>query len=785
MPSEGISYRENVRKERDKDRKMYLLSHTPLQKGNGLSTGMEKNIISVIYEGEDRKEMQMILTIKSGLYTFAFEEVEGGIGYSVSRDTAPAPIRLYRTQKPLIIMLKDYAAKMVDYEAAYDKVEMTDGKAVATGSVKTLLGSTFTFTDTITPYNDDGTFLYERHVEVSQAHDDDLGFDSRISLGVLQGQKCKDFNYFAPGAIYRQNQWTRPHALISELDREDYHWFRDAHFTLPLFSMQHIQSGDAVTFARAKYDIHPSEINERTYDCVTSPTFNYGSLGVSKPGGLSMDYVYPGTEGYDEETTPYARGVYKYQFGFRRRYHPVTDGFAQDCSIFMRFTRFNEYRDMFRDAWRYFYNEHKPMIRDVDLKKFFEVEINLLDSLCRDYYGSWGVPFKCLLPTGEIGIVDYEMGFIGQQPNIAYQLIRHGTKAGKPETVQKGVNVIDFWVHNSLTDWGLPKCWYDCCPPKWLDQPIWTRMIADGMEGILDGYNFLRKEGVEKPEWLAYCKRVADWFVENADPEGSWPRGWDFSGKVVEDSRGNTSNIIRFLVQLYLTTGDKRYKQAALKAGEWCYEHVYLGFQYRGGTCDNGPFMDNESGIYACFAFLSLYDVTGDEKWKTALIGAADYTATYTWSWSYPIFCVNEKHAFRHVDFTGMSPVTAGRGGGGDVYMGAVTYIFYRLYLLTGDKYWLDYDLFLDRNTRTSYDLDGSFGYGRIGLCEEGGGGYSSFSQSGVYAWLPWCTQIQVDPLSRMMDTFGVYSVEEAEKLPREELLKRNEIYKDYPYYGK
>ena len=90
-----------------------------------------------------------------------------------------------------------------------------------------------------------------------------------------------------------------------------------------------------------------------------------------------------------------------------------------------------------------------------------EVEINLLDSLCRNYYGSWGVPFKCLLPTGEIGIVDYEFGFIGQQPNIAYQLIRYGTKAGRPETVAKGRNVIDFWVNNSLTDWGLPKCWYD------------------------------------------------------------------------------------------------------------------------------------------------------------------------------------------------------------------------------------------------------------------------------------------------------------------------------------
>jgi len=721
-------------------------------------------------------------SLSSGSYRFVFEKTDAGYGYAVYRDA----LCLYRTQKPAIIMLKDYAAKMVEHESAYDSVTVQDGMAVAVGTVRTDLGSCFTFTDTVSCEGDDGTFLFERHVEVSNAQADDLGFDSRISLGVLTGQNMDEFNYFAPGSVYRQNQWTRPHAYIRELDANDYHWYRDAHFTLPLFSMQHILSGDAVTFARAKYDLHPSEINERTYDCVTSPTFNYGSLGVSKPGGLSMDYVYPGTEGADEEASPYARGVYKYQFAFRRRYHPVTDGFAQDCSIIMRFTRFAGYGDMMKDAWRYVYDRIPPQIHEeLDLNRFFDIEINLLDSLCRDYHGTWGVPFKCLLPTGEIGIVDYEMGFIGQQPNIAYQLIRHGLQQGKKETVDKGRHVIDFWVKNSLTDWGLPKCWYDCYPAHWLDQPIWTRMIADGLEGILDAYNLLAKSGEEHPDWLAYVQHVSDWYVEHQDPEGSWPRAWKHDGTIHDESRGNTSNIVRPLVQLYLTCGDERYRNAALRAGQWCYENCFKGFEYRGGTCDNAAVMDNEGGIYACFAFLSLYDLTHEGKWLEALQGAADYTATYTWSWSYPIECQNQKHAFRHVDFTGMSPVTAGHGGQGDVYMGAVTYIFYRLYLLTGDEYWLRYDLFLDRNTRTSYDLDGSFGYGRIGLCEEGGGGYSSFSQSGVYAWLPWCTQIQVDPLSRMKDTFGVYSVREAEQLPREELLARNEIYRDYPYYKK
>lgn len=50
----------------------------------------------------------------------------------------------------------------------------------------------------------------------------------------------------------------------------------------------------------------------------------------------------------------------------------------------------------------------------------------------------------------------------------------------------------------------------------------------------------------------------------------------------------------------------------------------------------------------------------------------------------------------------------------------------------------------------------------------------------GNYHWLPWCTFVEVDPVSRMLDTFGVYEIAEAEKLPMEERQKRNRILDDY-----
>lgn len=720
-----------------------------------------------------------LLSLESGKYRLSCEEQQsGGIGIAVYKKSIPSDICLYQTKTPLFLMIKDYAAKMIPYDAPYAEVELKDGLVIAKGTITTILGSVFSFTDTYEPVGDDSAFTMSRKVTISNAQKNDLGFMTRYSLGLIQSQNTRDYQYFAPGAWYKQNEHVPPHAMGHDLD-EDYSWYRETRYALPLFSMQNTNNGDTVTFCRAKADVTASEMFENHNDARTDASLNYGSLGMSKPGGLSIDYVYPGTEGNNEEWTHYYGGPYQYQFGFTYRYHPVEDDFVQKYSIVLRFTKQETFYSMMRETWRYFYNRFNPKIAPVSNEKLYQVCMDTFDELCQNYYGSWGVPFKCLLPSGEIGIVDYQFGFIGQQPNIGYQLLRYGYVANKPETAKKGENVLDFWVHNSLTEWGAPKTWYDVYPPKFLDQPIWLRKISDGMEGILDGYNFLKKQGVDKPDWLAYCETVGDWLVRTADEEGCWFRAYDYDGNAILESKANTSNVIRFLVQLYLTTGKVAYKETALKAGDWSYEHVYKKMEYLGGTCDNADVLDKESGIYAFFAFLSLYDLTGDQKWLDATIGAADYTATWTYAWTFPVKPIEKVHAYHHVDISGQSLIATGHSAS-DVYMAACSYIYFRLYVITGDKFYRDYAEFLHKNPKQVTDIDGSLGYGRLGICEESSD-VSRFDSRGVYAWLPWCTYVQVDPISRMVDTFGTFEIEDTDSIPLEELRKKNRIYDEYP----
>lgn len=193
---------------------------------------------------------------------------------------------------------------------------------------------------------------------------------------------------------------------------------------------------------------------------------------------------------------------------------------------------------------------------------------------------------------------------------------------------------------------------YPGCNGKMLGERVYLGLDYRGKVKAFQRVNHPGKKGKEKPSWLEFCRKAGDWVVNIQNEDGGFYRAYNTDGSMRMDSKANTPSIIRFLVQLYLVTGDERYKAAALKAGEWSYENVYLNMEYRGGTCDNADIQDKESGIYALFEFLALYDLTNEHKWLEAAVGAADY-----------------------------------------------------------DEHYLDFAKFIYKNTRQSNDVDGSIGY--------------------------------------------------------------------------
>ena len=710
---------------------------------------------------------------------------------------------LYYSRRPMYVFVKTALTVIEYYDAPYETVtEQADGSVLATGVLTTPTGSRFAFTDTYEVLPQD--IKVSRKVEVIEVKDD-IGFASKLAFTLAASDEIRDYDCFSPANWYMDNRFAAPHVVGYETDSE-YYWKRETCLTLPLFAAQTKANGETIMLSRWAADVKPRDYKHGESEHFVDPEYTVGSIGLSKPtqetisylyygfpvrkkidtvaDGLSIDYVYPGTDG----EIGGRRQNYNVDYMMRtktisRALHPAKVGFTHEYAVSVKLDRYDGFYTMMRGSWRHVYDRVRDRLFEVNQEKQYHNCMEMLTKLTRQYDEvSWGVPFAAFLPSFDIASVSFQFGFVGQQPGIGYQLIRYGKLENNQEAFEKGMHILDFWTSVSMTEHGAPNVCYNPAINGFEPYPFWLRMIADGMENILDGYVFLKKNGIEKPEWLAYCVKVAEWLVRIQNEDGSYYRAYNTNdGSMRMDSKANTISVVRFLIQMYLVTRDERYRATALRAGEYAYAVTYPNMEYRGSTCDNADITDNESGIYAMFGFLALYDLTGEDKWMEALLGAADYTETWTYSWAFPVKCNIGQTPLSKYSISGQSPVTIG-GGGGDMYMAACAYIYYRLYVYTGDVHYRDYAEFIHNNTRQANDVEGEFGYAYPAASHEGCH-FANQTLMGLNHWLPWVTYVEIDPLSRLYDTFGAYDIAGCEKMPAEERAKRNRIYDTFAQF--
>ncbi len=704
---------------------------------------------------------------------------------------------LYYNKRPMFATVKTASTVCEFYDAPYDEVSASGSLVVAKGVLKTPTGSEFSFEDV---YEAAGKGVKVSRVVRVLKITSDVGFSTKVSFTMTESDSPRDYNCFAPGVWYMQNEYAPQYAMGKDLDCE-YFWRSETAYALPLFAMQHIASGETASLSRwaadmrmRDTDILPNGENNVNRLCTT------GTIGMSKPeprtlnhmyygyavrkpfdsvvDGLSLDYVYPCADGQLPSVNRYGGLDYKGKVkSFQRIHHPMEVGFEQRYAVGMNFGHYDGFQPMMRDVWRTAYDRLRDKLFDVDNARNFHDCMKIFIQYTKQYGDAWGLPFATQLPDMDLSSMSFQFGFVGQQPGIGYQLLRYGDKEHLPEAYEKGMNIIEFWVRSAMTASGLPHMCYNPNSKEFEPYPHYVRMLADGIEAILDAYVYMKKKGEEKPAWLEFCRKTADWLVAVQNEDGSYYRSYNTDGSIRMDSKSNTPSPIRFLVQFYLVSGDERYKAAALKAGQWTYDNPRRTLEYRGGTCDNNDIQDKEAGIYGIFGFMALYDLTGEEKWLEGAIGAADYTETWTYAWTFPVRTPFTRHPFNQYSISGQSIITV--GGGADVYMAACAYSYYRLYIITGDEHYLDFAEFIHKNTRQSTDVDGSSGYIMPALGHEGGNFVSQTLQS-HYHWLPWVTYVEVDPASRLYDTFGGYAIADAQRLSSEERAKRNRIYDTY-----
>lgn len=667
---------------------------------------------------------------------------------------------------PAVLQIVTETGKLVVYKSGYEMVEKRGESFLCRTMIETDNGSSFLFSDQYEINNAVQEVKMSRNVTVVETGVRDIGFSTEFAVPLPRGEKghwSEEYDVFIPGIWYKKNQGVVKGAFGSDLYRKNF-LFRATRMALPYVQLYHAGCGLSVGLCHM-LPVPDTKVAETGRDWIVDSSLQYPSIGFTAGKRLLLSYVYPGSEGeisYIGQTG-----------GWARRNHPVRREIIHKYELCVHFDQMREDYEAMREEWRHWYDVFQPEVHECDLQQVYEDGIALLDAYCQPYNKVMGLPFWTTVPEGHVCDISFQMGFVGQQTQCAYHLIRYGEKKKKQEMVEKGKEMINFWVQHSDDQSEFPQVWYDVFPPQFKQgYPAYLRTAADGVEGILAAWMYLKEYGEDRHEWFDFCCRFADHLGNVQGEDGSFARAYGKQGEIQHSGKYNTSNVIRFLVNLYFVSGKEKYREMALRAGEFCYTAIYQSMAFIGGTADNDNTIDKEAGMQSLYAFLALYDLTKESKWINAARGAADFCETWTYAWRFPVHPYKGNCVFEKADQTGLSLIATGHSHC-DVMMGYCPYDYFRLWILTGDRHYLEFARMILHNTKQTTDWKRTYGYSYPGLIEESGEIALQY-HNGLGKWLPWCTIAEIEALTRLEEQFGQMDISEDKNISDKKLIDKN-----------
>ena len=688
----------------------------------------------------------------------------GATGFTLKLN---APAASFVQSTPLAIEVVDKSGAANWLYGAYNNARAQNGALNCSGELRSAHGTRFVFSDVYT--REGAGFSLRRRVEIATPDAQDAGFSSRFGLAWTTPTTARDVDVLMPGAWYRQNQTVPPGWFASDLNYQEL-LHRGDRLGLPLAMARAMKSGATLELERVG-GVPTTIAGDGGSERIINARLQFGSLGFLNAGHLQAVFQFPGS-GVERaklgaDTPPPRR--------FAARAHPVAIGVAHNYTLHFEARPTANFAAAVEQTTKAAIARARPPLLRADLKQVYRAEMDLFNAVIQPYNGTVSVPFQVVFPSGEIKDTSMQMGFVGMALPSAALLLRDGLQRKDHSEIERAMQVVDFWVQQSPNASGVPKNWADFPAPDkvtFRNYPTHLRVVSDGMQGALHAWEIARKNGLDKPQWLQFARSFGDFLVAHQNADGSWFGSWNFDGTPKQQFTNATTHPIAFLVDLSKATGDMKYQNAALRAGEFCLQTVNDAYSYVGGTPDNPNVTDKEAGVMAVRAFLALYDANGDRKYLQAAKQAAIFCETWIYWRHLPIPPGTEKQVFLSGrNTTGISLISTGHSGA-DNFMAIAPFWWYRIYLASGDAHFREVARLLLHDTKQIIDWDGKLGYKYRGLMPEAMG-LSTNRGQGVAGWLPWLGFVVTEPLVQLQDTFGSMDIDEIERLP---LAKRRAL---------
>ncbi|MEJ7828729.1 MAG: hypothetical protein WKF91_11045 [Segetibacter sp.] len=602
-----------------------------------------------------------------------------------------------------------------------------------------------------------------RNIEVSGTNTG-AGFLSSVTFINQQKQIRSELNYFAPGMIYGSTD-NLTEVAIGGKKSGLVTWIREDRLPAPLFGIQY-KDGTSVSILDPEPKGNTTKEDSRDLQVkdLIDGRYKFASLGVQQvENNIEYGFMYPGSEGaYTYKGRTYPGGQIN---KWRRRYHPIQNGFIQQYKVDFRFAnKENEFPVYYRNAWRWAYNILQPKVNYQDIEAARRSLVDMLGDRVQIKNGLSGIA-KVMpsIPSTAAPNRTTTMGFVGKALECANFLLQDADRGQSPLDSlhrQQAINIINSFIKTlSLSpptgegfnmDSGIPIM------NRPQDGKMYLRIFGDDLKSLLRAIIREKKLGRPHEDWLAWAKSFADWLLPHQTPAGGFPRGWEMgTGTIIDSSLQSSYTVISYLLLLSQITGDPQYKNAAIKAGEFCWSNGQYKALFVGGTLDNPNVIDKEAGTLSFEAYLDLYENTKDSKWINRAKVAADFAESWMYIWNIPMPQDEEDkdlHWKKSVSIVGLQLISTGHSLA-DAYMCFDVDEYAKLSVLAKDKHYEDVAKILLHNTKGMLALPGRI-YDLLGVgWQQEHWSFAPMRGFGLHrAWLPWVTTSHLN---------GIFGLEE------------------------
>lgn len=554
------------------------------------------------------------------------------------------------------------------------------------------------------------------------------GFLSAFTLLSDRPLSWVDVNPFAPGMLYGWSEHVTGVAIggvANYLSGVREARIREDRLPAPLFGL-HFGDGTSIALLDPAPAGDTTAADAHDTDAVTliDDRFHFLALGgYEAEGRIALGVWYPGTEGevtYSGDTFP--GGQLR---RWRRRYHPIANGFAQRYELALRVGRDERFQDFRSAVWRWAWDTLAPAVAPQDIEAARRSLIAMLADRVVRAGDKAGLPLAVDAVTGEIGPERHWrafMGFTGRSVESAYFLLREADRTDGPaaERYQAlGRAILESFARLPIAP---PEAegfsLVDGRPADHLGDLVYLRSVCEGTTYMLRAWRHEAEHGHDRPHWLAWGRAYADWLLTQEYPGGGFPRARRRDGRALDRPSPESSyNAVPLFVLLHRITGNGAYLAAAARAGEFCWASGQSNGLFVGGTIDNPNVVDKEAGTVSLEAYLALYEATGDDMWLRRAVAAGDYAETWIYLWNVPMAADDDDAALhwkKGVSTVGLQLIASGHSLV-DAYMAWDVASYAKLSRYTGDAHYLEVARLLLHNTKSmlavpgrTYDLAGS-----------------------------------------------------------------------------